>query len=297
MTTSTGQESVSAVMPVHNGQDYLAEAIESVLAQSRPVLQCIVIDDGSTDATPEVVRAFGDAVTYVRQDRSGVSVARNRGVELARCELVAFLDHDDVWLPEKLARQTALLAREGATMALCAVTAVDSAGVPTRTLRMSPGSGLVDGMLTFDGTETVSCSSAGLMRRETLLAMGGFDPALGMSADWDLLMRVLLEGRLAYVEDPLVLYRVHGANMSRQVELMERDMTHAFAKAFAHPSLPENLRDRRQLAYSRLYRMLAGSYRDAGEWAPALRSLATALHYNPRLALELVRIPGRHKDN
>ena len=88
-------------------------------------------------------------------------------------------------------------------------------------------------MLTFDGTETVSCSSAGLMRREELLKIGGFDPALSVSADWDLLFRMALAGAPAYVDEPLVRYRVHGSNMSNDIAAMERDMTYAFGKAFA----------------------------------------------------------------
>jgi glycosyltransferase involved in cell wall biosynthesis len=291
MTNPTPPPTVSAVIPVHNGQAYLAQAIDSVLSQSCPVVDCLVIDDGSTDATPDVVSRFGEAVTYVRQARAGVSSARNHGARLARGALVAFLDHDDVWLPDKLALQTDTLQRGDPTMVLCGVEMIDSAGAPLGCKRLRADSDLVTGMLLFDGTETVSCSSTGLMRRETLLAMGGFDPALGMSADWDLLMRVLLEGKIDYVDRPLVRYRVHDAGMSRSVKPMERDMTQAFAKAFAHPRLPDALHDQRGLAYSRLYRMLSGSYRDAGELGNALRTLAIALRHRPALALELVGNP------
>ena len=76
----------------------VANAVRSALGQTRPPIECLVIDDGSTDATGDVVRELGKQVTYVRQDRAGVSVARNRGTHLARGGLVAFLDHDDVWL-------------------------------------------------------------------------------------------------------------------------------------------------------------------------------------------------------
>jgi glycosyltransferase involved in cell wall biosynthesis len=260
-----------------------------VLAQSLSAIECLVIDDGSTDGTHDAVAAFGDAVTYVRQAQSGVSTARNRGTELAQGELVAFLDHDDVWLPHKLARQIETMRSGDATMVLCALEMVDAAGALLGTKRLGArSSDLVTGMVMFDGTDTVSCSSTGLVRRRELLAMGGFDPALAMSADWDLLLRVLLEGRLDYVDEPLVRYRVHDSNMSRQVGSMESDMNRAFAKAFAHPELPATLRHDRALAYSRLYRMLSGSYRDSGEWMPALRTLAIALRYRPALALELI---------
>ena len=296
MTNPTPPPTVSAVIPVHNGQAYVAEAIDSVLAQSFAAIECLVIDDGSTDGTREAVGRFGQAVTYVHQMRSGVSTARNRGTELARGELVAFLDHDDVWLPDKLSLQIDALQPSRPTMVLCGVEMVDAAGAPLGDLkRLGARSDLLSGMLLFDGTETVSCSSTGLIWREELLAMGGFDPALGMSADWDLLLRVLLEGRLGYVDQPLVRYRVHDAAMSRRVRPMERDMAHAFAKAFAHPQLPPDLRRSRALAYSRLYRMLSGSYREAGEWSDALRTLAIALRHRPALARELISHPPRRR--
>jgi hypothetical protein len=127
------------------------------------------------------------------------------------------------------------------------------------------------------------------MRRAAFLASGGFDPALGTSADWDLLLRTLLGGAVAYVDEALVLYRVHGANMSRDVAAMERDMTRGFAKAFADPRIPEALRARRRRAYGRLYRMLAGSYVDRRNWPAAFRTLAIALRHDPTIALELAR--------
>src|SRR5438105_4680193 len=114
------EPTVSAVIPVHNGQRYLGEAISSVLAQAHAVIECLVIDDGSTDATGEVAAGFGEPVRYVRQPRAGVSVARNRGAELAGGELVAFLDHDDAWLPRKLELQIAALRARQAELALCA---------------------------------------------------------------------------------------------------------------------------------------------------------------------------------
>jgi glycosyltransferase involved in cell wall biosynthesis len=289
MTKSASSLTVTAVIPVHNGEDFVAEAIESVLGQSQPALECIVIDDGSTDATRDAVLQFGDAVTYIHRSQSGVAAARNHGTRLARAELVAFLDHDDVWLPTKLERQLQALSESGAAMALCAVYVIDSARTVLATKRVSPRNDLLTGMLLFDGTTTVSCSSTGLMRREALVAMGGFDTALSMSADWDLLLRMLLEGTVAYVDEPLVLYRVHESNMSRRVSAMERDMRYAFAKAFSNPALPESLRQRRNRAYGGLCRMLAGSYRDSGQLLSAARVLALGASHHPSLLLELAR--------
>jgi glycosyltransferase involved in cell wall biosynthesis len=280
--------SVSAVIPVHNGAEFVGEAVRSVLVQTHPVLECIVVDDGSSDATGDVLAAFGDKVRVIRQSQSGVSSARNRGAGEARGELVAFLDHDDAWLPEKLERQLAALGA-GDTMVVCALQVVDAGGTPQQVWRLGPtDERLVRGMLLFDGTPTLSCSSSGVVRRERFLEMGGFDPVLSMSADWDLMLRTVLEGGLAYVDEPLVRYRIHGANMSRHVDVMERDMGQAFAKAFAHPRLDPALRARRGEAYGRLYRMLAGSYRDAGKRRSAAAAALKGLRHHPALLRDLL---------
>jgi glycosyltransferase involved in cell wall biosynthesis len=285
MSNST---SVSTIIPVHNGEAYLAEAIRSVLDQSQPPVECFVIDDGSTDATKEVAGQFGSEITYVYQDQAGVSRARNRGAEVARGELVAFLDHDDVWLPAKLERQIAALVSQGAAMAVCAMSVIGNGPSVGQVARLRARTDLVTGMVMFDGTETVSCSSTGLVHRASFLAGGGFDPALSMSADWDLLLRTILHGGIAYIDEPLVLYRVHEGNMSRNIALMEKDMRYALAKAFRDPELPPSLRGRRRQAHARLYRMLAGSYRDAGERRAALRALSRALWLDPKLAVDVV---------
>ena len=105
---------VSCIIPVFNGARYAAAAIRSVLAQTAPPLEVLVVDDGSTDDTARVVGAFGDEVTFLQQANAGVSAARNRGVQSARGDLLCFLDADDQLHPEKLARQCAhLQARPG----------------------------------------------------------------------------------------------------------------------------------------------------------------------------------------
>lgn len=284
---------VSAVIPVHNGERFLAEAISSVLGQTYPVLECIVVDDGSTDATADVCASFGERVTYVRQDQAGVSAARNRGTSLARGSLVAFLDHDDVWKTDKLARQVDALGSGDAGMALCAVEVVDAELNQLGVIRLSSPGDLLTGMLTFDHTDLVSCSSTGVMDREALVAVGGFDPALSMSADWDLLLRMILGPGIAYVDEPLALYRVHGSNMSRNVAAMEHDMLAAFQKAFTDPRLPQELKRKRRVAYGRLYRMLAGSYLDARRRKDAARMLMAGLRSDPALIAELLRRGSR----
>jgi glycosyltransferase involved in cell wall biosynthesis len=103
---------VSTVVPVYNAERYLAAAVESVLAQRHRPLELIVVDDGSTDGTAAVARRFGDALRYEYQANAGQSEARNRGLALARGPLLAFLDADDRWMPDKLVLQVAALTAE-----------------------------------------------------------------------------------------------------------------------------------------------------------------------------------------
>ncbi len=104
-----GRTKVSAIIPCHDGELYVADAIRSVLGQNYDPLEIIVVDDGSTDRSAEAVAAFGDAVRCVRQPHGGASLARNRGVELATGQVVAFLDADDLWPDDVLPRLIAVL--------------------------------------------------------------------------------------------------------------------------------------------------------------------------------------------
>jgi len=96
-------------VPAHNSEDHIARAIDSILRQSRPPDELIVVDDGSTDKTGEIARSYGADVIYVRQKNAGPGAARNRGIETASCEWIAFLDSDDMWHHQKLEKQVAFM--------------------------------------------------------------------------------------------------------------------------------------------------------------------------------------------
>jgi glycosyltransferase involved in cell wall biosynthesis len=100
---------VTVILPVYNGEQYLSIAIESVLSQTLQEYELIVVDDGSTDSTPAIARSYGDRVRYVQQKNTGTAGAFNHGLRLARGKYISWLSHDDVFLPEKLAEQVAVL--------------------------------------------------------------------------------------------------------------------------------------------------------------------------------------------
>src|SRR5262245_10328005 len=100
---------ISCIVPVFNGERYLRESLDSILAQTYSPLEIIVVDDGSQDSTPEVVASYGSQILYFRQENAGPAVARNRGLELSQGEFIAFIDADDYWHQEKLMCQMSLL--------------------------------------------------------------------------------------------------------------------------------------------------------------------------------------------
>lgn len=290
-----GEPSVAAVIPVYNGAAFVADAIESVLAQTHPVAECIVVDDGSTDETAEVVGRFGTPVRLIRQANGGVAAARNRGAAEASTAFVAFLDADDAWRPRKLERQLAAAAElPHPGLVVCELEMFDdTTGAALGRAAMEPGPGTLLDMVLFEGVQTVSCSSTALLERALFEALGGFDPRLSQSADWDFLARALLAGPVVSVPEPLVRYRVHGANMSRNVALLERDMTYAFAKLFARDDLPADVKQSRRRAEANLHRMLAGSYFRAHRPVAFLRSTARSVARDPAALGWYARLPLR----
>ena len=200
---------VSSIIPVYNGEAYLREAVESILAQSYRPLEIIIVDDGSTDATALVARSFGDPVRWVHQENAGPAAARNRGIGEARGRFIAFLDADDLWLPERLVRQVAEL--EADPDLACSVCLIQNFWMPdvaaeAERRRDDPRAGPVPGYL----------STGMVVRREAFDAVGGFDPSLGHgdSADWVLRARSAgLRDRL--LSQVLVRRRIHAGNRSR----------------------------------------------------------------------------------
>jgi glycosyltransferase involved in cell wall biosynthesis len=219
-TMTTGEAAaplVSCIVPARNAERFLAATIDSVLAQRVGPIELIVVDDGSTDGTRAVVEQFGPPVTLIAQAHAGVYPARNRALRHARGELVAFIDSDDAWLPDKLEAQVPLMRRREVGLVFgdaVHVTAPRDGALRTglTSFRVAPprrrrAAGRF-AWCNFVPTCTV------LVRRSCLEEAGGFSEARDLSADYLAWFRIALRHHLDYVDRPVVEYTVHADGIS-----------------------------------------------------------------------------------
>ena len=207
---------VSVIIPTWNRAALIEKAIRSALEQTAPVLEVLVCDDGSTDNTEDIVKNIGDdRVRWVNGARGGrPAIPRNRGLRECAGEWVAFLDSDDLWLPEKLEKQLDLAEKLGC-LAVC-----------SNGYHAIPGNGTVGRYLNWDsnrvtfedllGVNRVICSSA-VLHRSLLHSIEGFpeDPGLKVGEDYSLWLRVATQTDFAFVPEPLIVYLDDAANSVR----------------------------------------------------------------------------------
>jgi glycosyltransferase involved in cell wall biosynthesis len=203
---------VSVIIPTRNRAHLLRRTLGSVLKQATEDLEVIVVDDGSTDNTAAMAAAADRRVQVLRNSEStGVSGARNRGIAAARGQWIAFCDDDDLWAPNKLQEQLTAATRAGAKWAYAGDVNVDdelrilSGGSP-------PDPAAVMALLSR-GNPLASGGSNVIVRSSILAEVGGFDPALRRTEDWDLWIRIARKGPPACVYQPLVAYRFHRGNV------------------------------------------------------------------------------------
>lgn len=208
---------ISVVIPVHSREHLIARAVDSVATQSLAVREIIVVDDASTDHTADVVDGLARSLsnlTLIRLEKnSGASRARNAGIEVATGDLVAFLDSDDVWHPEKLRLQVdEYNAGEELVGVFCGIEAVS---VGTGVRQQFIPKAVVSLSELYDSNSLMSMSCA-LVSKKALETIGGFDEALPTCEDWDLFIRLAEIGKMSVVQKALVQQMMHeGHRLSR----------------------------------------------------------------------------------
>ena len=198
---------VSVIIPVYNGELYLEESLHSVLEQSYQPVEIIVINDGSSDRTSQILAGFGDSITHIDQTNQGPTIARNRGLATARGEYIAFLDADDLWHTEKLKRQVNHLL-DSPELDAC-VTHVQNF--------LSPE---LQGSLDKEtSSEKPGYSVVSLLAKQSFFnRIGSFDESMGHAADTDWFLRAKdLDARMRLLPDVLVYRRLHHNNRSNKL--------------------------------------------------------------------------------
>jgi glycosyltransferase involved in cell wall biosynthesis len=234
---------VSVVIPVFNQERFLAEAIESVLTQTYPSIETVVVDDGSTDGTAAIARGYGSRIVYLRQDNAGAAAALNRGIQRASGDLVGWLSSDDVYLPTKIERQFELHKRRPEVVAT--YTDFMLIGANGEVIRRVKSRYLNDRRKFIRELILVNFvnGSSILARRDALIEAGLFDPQMKYHADGNMWLRLLKRGEFAHVPEVLLKYRIHAGAASRDRAGMTRYRQVYFDKIWETYSVDEVVSD------------------------------------------------------
>ncbi len=278
----------SVVVPVHNEEKWIGEAIDSALAQDRDDLEIVVVDDGSTDRTPQILAAYSCPVRVITQQKQGVSVARSRAIAEARGKWIVFLDADDRWLPGHINALEQAAAQDPEAGLVCTDAAViDSEGNRIKK-KPSPDSGKD----TFFSVLTANriTTSAAAVRRDVIQEVGAFVPGLKRAQDWDLWLRVA--ERFPVVHLPVVTaeFRQQEKERVRSMGVSIRDDNlFVISRALELREVPESVRKK---AIANCYlesavRLLAGL-----ETGAARKEILTALSYRFYLPAAWAMLPA-----
>jgi glycosyltransferase involved in cell wall biosynthesis len=273
---------VSVIIPTYNRAQTLGETLQSVVSQTYPFIEIIVVDDGSTDAaTARVVGQFAGRVRYLRQDNQGVELARKHGARLARGAYLNFLDDDDLMLPEKIDLQVrALRAHPEAGLAHCRYRFIDAQGRPLETTGALP-QGDVRKQLVWG---CFPWSGGPLLRRECLDSIGE-DESRDWHGDWGMWLRIALAGySFACVQKPLGCYRmVRGSMVDAKIDNCERLVFHILDEVFRRWTLPDDIVSEKDQICAGWRFWIACRYYLVQQWEDGIRNLQSALELRPDL--------------
>lgn len=283
---------VSVIIPNYNYEKYIGEAIKSVLAQTYRNFEVIVVDDGSTDNSLQVIRSFGDSVRLLQQENQHVSAARNTGIRVARGEWVALLDADDIWHPKKLELQLrelrknptwSYIAADVLPLKTKAFSEFDASAVNSRRLS------LLDFL-----TVTLMSSSSAVIRKSCFMKVGFFDTDLRASEDRDMWWRLAASFRGGLVEAPLWRYRQHPEQLNRKVEQALSMSRVALDDFFGQH---EDFRHLRRPAIAHYYFNASISHRDNGGslWKAFGYGLISLIYYPANYHKEAPTVQQRLK--
>ena len=200
---------VSVIVPTYNRVGIIRETIENIFEQTYSNIELIVVDDGSNDDTQTILRSYGDRIQWIAQKNAGPAAARNRGIQLAGGEIIAFQDSDDAWHSTKIERQVSFLQRAGESAVCCICNSfVHSYGTVKRSFERAPVDPPIDEGIWLNPAEVLATrfmlfNQAVAIRRKVLERIGGFDESFRLMEDVDLALRLSLEGPWTFIRQPL----------------------------------------------------------------------------------------------
>jgi glycosyltransferase involved in cell wall biosynthesis len=276
-----GAPQVSVVIPTYNRAGLLDRAIDSVLAQTHKNYEIIVVDDGSTDATDEILQSYEKVVTRLRQANRGVSAARNLGIEHSSGELEAFLDSDDEWLPDKLAYQVSLFDAANPCF-ICHTDEIwmrEGVEVPQKGIHAKQGGRFFQRAL----ERCLISPSSALLSRRLLDRVGRFDEDLPAAEDYDLWLRITAFHEVSFIPRPLLIkHGGHEDQLSRTTPAIDRYRIRAIAKILTNPDLPPEYRRAAICELKRKCRIVAAGCMKRGKTDEAHDYLELAESYENR---------------
>jgi glycosyltransferase involved in cell wall biosynthesis len=271
--------SISVVIPTYNRGHLVGEAVASVLAQTVPLLEVIVVDDGSTDDTFDRLRPYMPQIIYCRQENQGVSAARNLGIREAHGEFIAFLDSDDVWHPRKLELQLQVFG-EQPDLGLLGTGAMEWPVRSFPEIAEDPR-----GHLTFVTWSQLAVrnrlgTSSVMIRSDLVRRVGGFDPVLKGPEDRDLWLRLADQSTVAILELPLVGWGRTAGNLSADVEKCQAGMLRTLRKLDERGAWQKGhwLRNR---SYAHIYHECAYLYMQRKSYGRSIENTLKSLAWYP----------------
>lgn len=267
------------IIPTYNQAKLLRLTVESVLAQTYPAVEIIVVDDGSTDDTTTAMAQFAGLVTYIKQTNQGPGAATITGMRVASGDYISFLDHDDLLMPTKIERQVQVLdTRPEIGLVHCGYYHIDKDGN-----RLEKISFLPDGTLRELVYINRIWSGGPLIRRKCFDQVGLYYDDV-WCGDWDQWLSIALAGyQFHCIQEPLGAYRILPGSMMANVAKLEHGVFATLDKVFANPQLPADVVAVRDQSYGTMHLWLSWSYYASGLWDDAQRNLAEALTLLPQL--------------
>jgi len=269
---------ISVIIPAFNAEMYIVEAIESVLSQCGQTTEIIVVNDGSTDNTATVLSKFGKNIKTIYQENAGLSASRNRGAKEACGDILAFLDADDIWMPQKLQIQTEKLASFDVVYSnrLNFGTIGDLPEMQSDIVAMFEGD--IWERLIFGNFIT---ASSALIKKSLFEKMGGFNETYRSCEDWDLWLRCSENHLIGYCPDPLVKYRFHDGSLSKNYLYMQKMRESVLTKALQSNRGRQLSAKKRRAALASSWGCSAWEAARAKDYVSAFKCYGLALKYTP----------------